>query len=164
LRSVEFWYPTQGAGSLAKLIYNQMCAGCPISVGGEPPDPVISMELFTSNVEITDALLYDELTVGTGSSVDAVELNTEAAPDYCDLHIEAPTLDSDGQWKIIFDQALFTTIAADTYWGAVISADFGDGTVIIAVAKFDEVVTPESGDLVKVSGVLPIVPAVPLVP
>jgi len=160
MRNVRFYIPTEAAGSLLQMVYNQMCSGCPISVGGEPPDPVLSMQLFQNDVEITDATVFADLFAG--AVVAAIELNTEAGPGYCDGHIEGPSLDTDGLWKLIFDQATFETTGAESFYGAYLFADFGAGDVLVAVGRFDEVVISlDAGDFVKVTGTLPLPPVVP---
>jgi len=163
-RQARFWIPTEAAGSLLRLVYAQLCAGCPISVGGEPPAPVLSMDLYTAPVEITDALTIADLALAGGVSVTALELNAEAGPGYCDGHIEGPSLDTDGLWKIVFDEAIFETTTPDGYFGAALYADFGDGNVLVGISQFDEpVIALTIGDFVKVSGTLPLPPVVPLV-
>jgi len=160
MRNVRFYIPTEAAGSLLRLVMNQLCAGCPISVGGEPPDPVLTLQLFQNDAEITDATVFADLF--PGAVVAPIEMNTEAAPGYCDTHIEGPSIDTDGLWKLIFDQATFETTGAESFFGAFLYADFGDGDVLVAAGRFDEVVIAlNAGDFVKVTGTLPLPPVVP---
>jgi len=160
VRNVRLYIPTEAAGSLLRLIMSQLCAGCPISVGGEPPAPVLTMGLFANDVEITDASAFVDFS--PAGVVAEVEMNTEAAPDYCLGHIEGPGLDTDGLWKLIFDQATFETAGAETFYGAYLYADFGDGDVLVAVGRFDElVIASAAGDFVKVTATLPLPPVVP---
>jgi len=161
-REVRFYFPTEGAMSLLTLMKNQMCAGCPISVGGEPPDPVIEMQLYFNDIELVDATEYGDLGVAAPGDVAPVELNTEAAPGYCDGHIEGPSVDVDDIAKLIFDQAIFEALAGFNASGVVIRADFGDGNVIVAVGRFTPIVPVVTGDLIKVTGALWLPAVVPL--
>jgi len=160
IRHVRFYVPDEAAGSLLQLILNQMCAGCPISVGGEPPDPVISMTVYQADVEITPALVFSE--IDEGLVVARIDLNAEAGPGYCDGHIEGPSFDDD-EWKLIFDQATFETGSSGTAFGAALVADFGAGDVLIGIGRFDTPATflEASGEFLKVTGTLPLPAIVP---
>ena len=160
VHNVELFLPTEAALSLLTLTRFQICNGCPISVAGEPPDPVIQFQLYENAIEITDATVFADL--GVVAAPAPIDLNAEAAPDYCLGHIEGPDVQPDGLPTLIIDQHEFDPAPfAMTLSGVAIVADLGAGDVIIGVAAFAAPQPLLTGDVLKVSGLLKLHPHVP---
>jgi len=151
MANARFYIPLEAGMSIMNMVMTQACAGCPISVGGEPPDPVIMLGGIGQDFEITEALTFGDLGV---DDTDAVELNTEAGPGYCDGHLEGPSVDPETGFPTIYiDQHAITDTVAMTYFGAAIWADFGAGNVLLGVAKFPVPLgTGTPGDIFKIGG------------
>jgi len=156
----RLWVPREAAGTILQFVNGWMCAGCPISVGGEPPGTVVKMGFYTNEVEITDDLVLADLT--PSSMVET--LNGEASPDYCLDHIEGPSLTVDGEWALLFDQAIFTYGGSgETVFGAMLFAFSGLGAnQLIGVSKFEIPVPVVFNDVLKHSATLPLLPQIPL--
>jgi len=160
---VRLWVPLEGSMSLLRLVQQQLCAGCPISVGGEPPAIQISMALCEAGFEITEALTFIELSAQMADPA-PILLNDETGPGYCDGNIQGPSLGLDGVPQLIFDQQIFTQVAGGTNpVGLVVYADTGDGDQIVGVALFDQPFLLNAGDQLKVSATLPLPAVIPLV-
>jgi len=150
----RFWNPREAAGVLWQAVMDQLCAGCPISVGGEPPSVPAILQFIGDDFEIVDALEYADLTiVGTN-----MVLNDEAGPAYCDGHLQGPSLGVDGEWTIILDQVEQTFGAANTVYGAVIT---NGGGLMWGVSKFDVPVVLGGGDTIKHTGLWSLLPQIP---
>jgi len=151
MANARFYVPIEAALSIMQMTFNQACAGCPISVGGEPPDPVLMFGGIGQDFEITDALTMADLGI---DPTDAVELNAETAPGYCDGHLEGPNIDPEtGLPTIFIDQHAITDTVGMTYFGAAVWADFGAGEVLLGVAKFPVPLgTGTPGDIFKIGG------------
>jgi len=158
-----FFTPAEAAVSIFRMVMAQICNGCPISVGGEPPDPVVKLGLYVNPTEIVDSTTFAELGV---EEADEVELNSEAAPDYCLGHLEGVQVSpEDNLPTIIVDEHAITTTLGATWAGAAVYADFGAGNVLLGVSSFP--VSPaigsgEAGDIIKVGGNWRLCSCVPL--
>jgi len=149
--NARFWVPTQAAMAIMRQVFAASCAGCPISVGGEPPDPVINLSGYDVDIEITDGTTFVDV---NPDQTDFVELNAEAAPPYCDGHLEGPVIDPEtGLATIIVDEHVITSTSGLQYFGAAIWTDFGDGNVLLGVSRFPVAIgSGEVGDVFKISG------------
>jgi len=158
----DLYQPTEAALAVATMTFNAICAGCPISVGGEPPDPVVKVSYAAGDFEITDALVFGDLNVQEAAEL---ELNAEAAPPYCDTHLEGPAIDPVSSVPIIIlDQHIFTSPDGSMAFGVAIYTDFGAGNVLLGVGKFDAPLgLGEIGDIFKISGKWRFCPCVPVV-
>lgn len=147
----RFYVPLEGAMQILEQVMNATCSGCPISVGGEPPDPVVKLTYCSSDFEITEALQFFEL---GAQDVDAIELNQETPPPYCDGHLEGPVIDPESLLPtIIVDQHVITTTVGAVAFGAVIYTGDDVTGKILGVAKFPVPIgTGEIGDVFKLSG------------
>lgn len=147
----RFYVPDQAAMSIMRLVFDQLCAGCPISVGGEPPAIEIKLSYYNADIEITPATVFADINV---VEADEVVLNQEASPTYCLDHLEGPDVDPETGLPTIFvDQHAITTVGDSQAFGAAIYADFGDGNVLLGVSKFPVAIgTGVAGDIFKIGG------------
>lgn len=149
----RFYIPSEAAFNLMHAIKSQACAGCPISVGGEPPDPEWKLSICSSPFEITDGITFGDLGV---VEADEVVLNAAAGPDYCEGGIEGPI--NDPVWSLpglVIDQQIITGSGGETAYGAAIYADYGDGNLLLGLAQFPVPLGDGSpGTIFKISGKL----------
>jgi len=161
LKMVRFYYPNEGALTLLRLAQELICNGCPISVATVPPLYTVTLNGLGADFTIAEGLVYGDLTVLPDADLSIVEMNTEAAPTYCLGGFEGPNYNGEGIAELTVDMQEQTAAADITVFGALLWTDFGDGEVILGIARFDQPAVMLSGDILKVVGVLQLPSSVP---
>jgi len=158
LQSGTFYIPTEGVMTLLGFAYEAMCAGCGIEVAAVPPEHPVYMGLYATPTTIVEATVLGDLGLIVATQE---ELNAEATAPWCEGNIEGPSVQPDGVAALIFDQKAITLAADSTIAGVAVYANLGSGAVLLGAFPFDLPIGGLTGDIFKVSGVMPVAPQLP---
>jgi len=153
----RLWMPRAAAGKMLTALARAMCVGC--DAVDQAPFIDFRMAFYTNDVEITDEVDVADYTFSANILYD---LNGEAEPAYCDGFVQGPSLQTDGEWALIFDQvAMLNGAGPQTIYGGVLLGDPSGTPQLWGVSRFDVPVTLVTGDTLKASGLYTLLPQVP---
>jgi len=127
------YIPAEGQQSMLLLAQLGACKGCPAGVGAgdpaaAPPGYDVYAALATADAAITQALTLADLVLASAGDWAPIQLNDETPPTYCADSIEGPDIGSDGLWRLVMDQRIWTaTVSIVTVYGlALVIVPTGD--------------------------------------
>jgi len=163
---VPLMIPTEGTEQILSALKTALCAGCPAGIGAgdpaatTPPLGDLTIVLNTNAVDPSAGLSFDDLAPTDDAGGAPIDVNQEAAPDYCIDGFEGPAIGIDGYFRLVLDQQIWTaaggasTPPVITGYALVLNGDtlLAYGPLPNGPANF------ETGDIVKLSAQLPLRP------
>lgn len=147
----QFLIPREGARKILELVMSRICSDLPAQLD-------LTLMLFQNNLVPDENTVFGDLVAATFSGYTPVVLND--AGD-CAGFVQGPALGSDDEWRLFVDQQNFVANAAtvpnNIFGAAIVDVT---GTIILGIRRFPDapVTLDESGDVVKVSGPLILLP------
>jgi len=147
----QFFYPREGAGMLLQMLMDRICSDAPAQLD-------LTLMLFENDLVPDDVTVFADLTPATFDGYAAIVLNDTGD---CSGFVQGPAIGSDLEWRIFIDQQQFTMSGVTTP-GSVYGAALVDATAetILGIVRFPDapLVMDETGDVIKVSGPLIVLP------
>jgi hypothetical protein len=156
---VPLMIPTEGTEAILEGLRSALCAGCAAGTGvgtpaaTTPPLGDLTLCLNTNAVDPTAGLAFGDLALTDDVGGAPVDINAEAAPDYCIDGFEGPAIGTDGFYRLIVDQQIFTAAGGATTPPVITGVALVlDGNRLLAYGPLPAgPANFETGDIVKLS-------------
>lgn len=171
---VQFIIPREGAHALLTLAKYALCSGCPAGMGAgdpsaAPPIPTLELWLVTNNPPISSELGIADLELSLAVGGEPITVNREEGPGYCEEMVEGPAQGADTEWRLVFDQQIWSYASGDgapIFALALVVDDPTEGQMLLgyAVLPGGPAAFTVFGDIIKLTADLVLLPQIPVEP